>query len=194
MIVLVIGPSGSGKGTQAELIAQKLNVPHIDVGSLLRESADSKTSIGNLINSIIDKGEIVPDSVTNFVIQSRISNVDCNNGFVLDGSPRTLVQAVILDNYLNLNGRKVDHVIMFNFPVEEAVKRMKIRAVNAKKNNRTVREDDLNEEVIKTRISEFEEQSKEIKMYYENMKVLNIVDARPSIEIIFKDISEKLNI
>lgn len=121
-----MGKPGSGKGTQAKIIAKKLNIPHISTGDLFREATGK---LGELVHSYIDKGNFVPDDITIKVLKERIAKEDCKNGFVLDGFPRTLPQAEALENLI-----KIDHYVNIYVSDDDAIKRMKGRR-NCKKCN-----------------------------------------------------------
>ena len=96
MIIILLGPPGSGKGTQANFIQSKLSIPHLSTGDILRQSVKNETDLGSKVKNIMDKGELVSDDLVLDVIKERVSQSDCDQGFILDGYPRTLVQAQAL--------------------------------------------------------------------------------------------------
>ena len=127
--IVLLGPQGSGKGTQSTLLAEKLSMPHIALGTLFRAEVQSGTDVGQEITGYITRGDIVPMAIANRVITERLSKGDATNGVILDGFPRTLEQADSLDNILGQLGRKLAHVIYLNVSDEEAMRRLTGRRV-----------------------------------------------------------------
>jgi len=119
MILVLFGPPGSGKGTQAKLLSERFKVPHISLGDLLREAVRDKTKVGKLAAKYLDKGLLVPDEVVNELARERYAKPDCQSGFILDGYPRTIAQAEFLG--------QVDKVIYLKIPLSEAIKRLSER-------------------------------------------------------------------
>ena len=111
MNIVLMGPPGAGKGTQAEVMARKLFVPHISTGDIFRANIKAGTELGQLANQYISKGDLVPDEVTMGMIKDRLSEDDCKDGFILDGLPRTIVQADALAAILAEQGKKLDKVV-----------------------------------------------------------------------------------
>lgn len=132
MKIVLLGPPGSGKGTQAELICNKYNIPHISTGDIFRQNIREKTSLGVSIEECIAKGELVPDEITNLVVKDRLSKPDCKKGFVLDGFPRNLDQSKFLDSVTN-----IDKAIMIDLEDEEIIKRLSTRRMCRKCGNPT---------------------------------------------------------
>jgi len=122
--IVLLGPPGAGKGTQATVVARKLNIAHISSGNLFRENIDNRTELGLKAQQFIDSGKLVPDDLTIAMIKERISRPDCREGAVLDGFPRTVEQAKALDALLNENQQKIDKVVFINVPDEELVERL----------------------------------------------------------------------
>jgi len=122
MRVVLVGPPGSGKGTQGDLLEKELSVPHISSGELLRSSAANGSAEGRKAKEFMDRGQLVPDEVVIALIKSRVANDDCGNGFVLDGLPRNPAQAEKLQEVLGSDG--VDHVIALEVPVQSIVGRL----------------------------------------------------------------------
>ncbi len=120
----MLGAPGAGKGTQADIVRQNLDLPHIASGNLFRQSMDNNTELGLLAKSYMEKGTLVPDGIVIKMISQRISEVDCNKGWILEGFPRTLQQAVALDQVLTEQGKAVDKTIYVEVPEEELVKRL----------------------------------------------------------------------
>ncbi|MBN2219288.1 MAG: adenylate kinase [Kosmotogaceae bacterium] len=129
MNVILMGPPGAGKGTQAKRIAQIFKIPHISTGDMLREAVAAGTDLGLKVKEIMDKGLLVPDDLMIDLVRERLSREDTRNGFILDGFPRTVEQAVALDEMLVELGRKIDVALLVNADEEEVVKRISSRRV-----------------------------------------------------------------
>jgi adenylate kinase len=124
MYIIMLGAPGAGKGTQADILSQELNLPHIASGDLFRQALEKRTEIGLLAKSYMDKGELVPDEITIKMILERISQADCASGCLFDGFPRTLQQAKTLDKAFEEQGRTIDKAVYIEVPNEELVKRL----------------------------------------------------------------------
>lgn len=124
MYIVMLGAPGAGKGTQADILSQEMNLPHIASGDLFRQALEKRTEVGLLAKSYMDKGELVPDDVTIKMILERINQPDCASGCLFDGFPRTLYQAKVLDEALREQGKAVDKAIYIEVPNEELVKRL----------------------------------------------------------------------
>jgi adenylate kinase len=124
MYVIMLGAPGAGKGTQADILSQELNLPHIASGDLFRQALEKRTEIGLLAKGYMDKGELVPDETTTKMILERIDQPDCAPGCLFDGFPRTLRQAKALDKALKEQGRTIDRAIYIEASIEELVKRL----------------------------------------------------------------------
>lgn len=119
MNLIMLGAPGSGKGTMAKLIAKDFALPHISTGDIFRENIKNQTEIGKQAKAIIDRGELVPDEITIKIVENRLKEDDCKDGFILDGFPRNLIQAKALENFA-----KIDRVILLDVPNEEIERRM----------------------------------------------------------------------
>ena len=119
MNLIMLGAPGSGKGTMAKLIAKDFALPHISTGDIFRENIKNQTEIGKQAKAIIDRGELVPDEITIKIVENRLKEDDCKDGFILDGFPRNLTQAKALENFA-----KIDRVILLDVPNEEIERRM----------------------------------------------------------------------
>ena len=124
MYIIMLGAPGAGKGTQADILSKEMNLPHIASGDLFRQALEERTEIGLLAKSYMDKGELVPDEVAIKMILERINQPDCTSGCLLDGFPRTLHQAKVLDEALREQGKSIDKAIYIEVPNEELVKRL----------------------------------------------------------------------
>jgi adenylate kinase len=124
MHIIMLGAPGAGKGTQADILSQEMNLPHIASGDLFRQAVEERTELGLLAKSYMDKGELVPDEVTIKMILERINHPDCASGCLFDGFPRTSHQAEVLDEALREQGKTIDKAIYIEVPNEELVKRL----------------------------------------------------------------------
>jgi adenylate kinase len=124
MYVIMLGAPGAGKGTQADILSQETDLPHIASGDLFRRALEERTGVGLLAKKYMDKGELVPDGVTVEMIMERIDQPDCVSGCIFDGFPRTLHQAKVLDEALGEEGKNIDRAIYIEVPKEELVKRL----------------------------------------------------------------------
>jgi adenylate kinase len=124
MYIIMLGAPGAGKGTQADILSQELNLPHIASGDLFRQALEKRTEVGLLAKSYMDKGELVPDEITIKMILERISQAGCASGCLFDGFPRTLQQAKTLDKAFEEQGRIIDKAVYIEVPNEELVKRL----------------------------------------------------------------------
>jgi adenylate kinase len=127
--IILVGAQGSGKGTQAELLSQKLGVPHIASGDLFRKAIDEKTELGIKAKAYIDRGELVPDDLTVTMVVKRLEEPDCSQGVLFDGFPRTVAQAEVLDKGLQAVGKQIDLAIYLQVPREELLKRLSGRYI-----------------------------------------------------------------
>ncbi|GAA4844365.1 adenylate kinase [Saccharopolyspora rosea] len=169
MRLVLVGPPGAGKGTQAAVLSEKLGVPHISTGDLFRANIGNATPLGQKAKSYLDAGELVPDEVTNEMVRERLAEPDAREGFLLDGYPRTTPQADVLTDILAENGMELTAVLQFEVPEEELVRRMLARG----------RSDDT-EDVIRRRLAVYREETEPLLEYYRN-KILKI-DAVGSID------------
>jgi adenylate kinase len=169
--LLLMGSPGSGKGTQAAIVASRLGIPAISTGDIFRANVAGGTPLGVEARKYISQGEYVPDSVTNAMVKSRLTRPDAATGFILDGYPRTVSQVNFLDDVLAEQGAKLDCVIMLVVDVEEVVKRILRRA------EAEGRSDDT-EEVIRHRLKLFGEQTAPLAEVYEERGLLTRIDGK----------------
>lgn len=127
MNIIIMGAQGTGKGTVAGFLKERLNIPHISTGEIFRKNIKEKTELGEIAIKYADEGKLVPDEVTNKMVKNRINEADCENGFILDGYPRNLVQAEELDKMLAEGNKKVDLVVYLTTPTEEIIDRVLAR-------------------------------------------------------------------
>ncbi|MFF5568465.1 adenylate kinase [Streptomyces sp. NPDC012623] len=129
MRIVLVGPPGAGKGTQAAYLAKNLSIPHISTGDLFRANISNGTDLGKQAKAYMDAGNLVPDEVTNAMAQDRMEQPDAENGFLLDGFPRNVSQAAVLDELLKTSGLKLDAVLDLEVPEDEVVKRIAGRRI-----------------------------------------------------------------
>jgi adenylate kinase len=183
MNVIVLGPPGSGKGTQAKKIAQHFQLTHVSSGQLLRAKAQEDTPKGKAIKEYLDTGELVPLDTVLALVDEALLNA--KNGFVLDGTPRNLPQAEHLDWFFTQNNLQLDHVILLEIPDEEAIKRLLKRA------QIEGRSDD-NEITIRERFRIYHDDTQPVIDHYQKQGKLIRIDGRPDIETITTDILSRL--
>jgi len=184
MRLLIMGPPGAGKGTQAAVISQRLGIPHISTGDLFRANLAQGTSLGQEAKKYMDAGEYVPDSVTNGMVRERLRDEDARNGFLLDGYPRTVQQVAELDGMLA--GKEIDRVIELTADTDAIVGRLMNRS------SQQGRADD-NEEVIRRRLEVYEEQTAPLTQLYKTRGVLVNVDGLGEVPDITERIFTALN-
>ncbi|MFE3542352.1 adenylate kinase [Nocardia sp. NPDC059177] len=160
MRVVLLGPPGAGKGTQAVLLSEKLGVPHISTGDLFRANISQQTALGREAQKYMDAGDLVPSDVTNRMVEARVGEPDAVNGFVLDGYPRTVDQADALKKILEHNGTALDAVLCFVVAEDTVVERMLARG----------RADDT-EDVIRNRLRVYREETEPLLEYYDGLVV-----------------------
>jgi adenylate kinase len=183
MIIILLGPPGSGKSTQSKLLAKKLQIPAISMGQVLRDAKDSKTLLGLEAARFAEKGELVPSRLMETLTQFRLEESDCKKGFILDGAPRRVEEAVILDDYLSKKGKKIDNVVLLELTEKEVVERLLLRAELPKEKGGGRKDDNM--EDIRVRIREYNDGIDAVKVYYRSQDKLAIVDGRGSVQEIY---------
>ena len=183
MNLILFGPPGAGKGTQAKILIERFNIVQISTGDMLREEVKSGSDLGKLAKEIMDKGNLVSDEIIMSMIKKRITKPDCENGFILDGFPRTYNQAVNLDTILNSLNLKIDKVIEIN--VDENL--LLQRILNRASENQSTRDDD-NSEILKNRIIVYKKDTLPVLEYYRKLNKLYTVDGMQNIEEVSKNI------
>lgn len=205
MKIVMLGAPGAGKGTQAKKIADKYSLPHVSTGDIFRANIKQKTQLGNLAKEFIDKGLLVPDDITIGMLMERIAKSDCENGYVLDGFPRTLEQAHNLDEALAIKNSKIDYAIDVDVSDEDIISRMsgrraclncgstyhikfiptKVEGICDKCGNEIVIRDDDKSETVKNRLKVYHQQTQPLIEYYAHKGILKRVDGTLDIDDVF---------
>src|SRR5258708_6198337 len=191
MRLVLLGPPGAGKGTQATRIVSRLAIPQLSTGDMLREAVAEGAASGLRVKHIMDRGELVPDDVVVSVVASRIDHSDAANGFILDGFPRTVAQAEALDRELAARGIKLDAVLEIEVDEDALLDRIRGRAEEAASRSEPVRRDD-NPEVFKTRLHVYRAQTAPVTDYYRSRGLLNIVDGLQPIDVVADQLAAAL--
>ena len=203
--MILMGPPGAGKGTQATLLQERFDVPHISSGDLLRSAVKRKTAMGVQAKRFMDRGELVPDNILLGAIEERLKRNDCAKGFILDGFPRTVAQAESLTAMLAKEGTRIDHVASLTVPRDEVVKRLSGRrtcrdcgamyhiifdppsnASNCNKcNGELYQRDDDQEDTILARLDVYDRQTAPLRALYREQNLLREVDGVGSQDQVF---------
>ena len=183
MNFILFGPPGAGKGTQAKMLIDKFNIVQISTGDMLRDEVKSQSELGKSAKAIMDRGDLVSDEIIIAMIKKRIQMLDCNNGFILDGFPRTLNQAIELDGLLEDLKINIDKVIEIEVDENLLLERINKRALE----NESIRNDD-NSSILKNRIIVYKKDTMPVIDYYKNLKKLNTINGMQSIEKVSRDI------
>ena len=213
--IMFIAPPAAGKGTQAELVTAKYNLPHISTGDILREIAKEDSEIGNYVAETLASGKLVKDDITYKLIEERLARDDCKNGYIIDGFPRNLEQAIEYDNILAKLGYDVGNVIVLNIEPKTLEKRItgrrtceacktiynindpantpQVESVCDKCGGRLYQRNDDNLEAFQTRYAMYLEKTQPIIEHYRNKKVLHEVNGEDTVENVFKQVDEIIN-
>lgn len=208
MKIIMLGAPGAGKGTQAKIIASHYNIPHISTGDIFRANIKEQTELGQKAKGYMDKGLLVPDSLTCDLVMDRIAKDDCKNGFVLDGFPRTIPQAESLTKALSSKGQKMDFAIDIDIDDKSIVNRMsgrraclscgatyhikynptKIEGVCDTCGAKTVLRDDDKPETVQKRLSVYHTQTQPLIDYYKKQGILQSVNGNKDMNDVSKDV------
>jgi adenylate kinase len=185
--LILFGPPGSGKGTQSEKLIAKYNLKHLSTGDLLRSEIAGKTPLGLEAKKFMDKGQLVPDEVVIGMISSALDTYPDVVGFLFDGFPRTSKQAEALDNLLELKDLSINVMLALDVSEEELVKRL------VKRGETSGRPDDSNEQVIRTRIHEYNKKTSAVADHYKKVNKVTLVKGEGTIDNIFKSLTKEID-
>lgn len=191
MRLVLLGPPGAGKGTQAARLVEKFGLLHLSTGDMLRAAAEAGTPTGLAAKEIMARGDLVPDEVVVKIIEDRIAEKDAANGFVLDGFPRTVAQAQSLDAMLAAKGQKLDAVVELEVDAEKLVDRIVKRAEEAKRAGLPVRKDD-DPAVFTTRLAAYRAQTAPVSAYYRGTGLLKAVNGMEPIDAVTRALGTAL--
>lgn len=211
--LILLGPPGAGKGTQAKMLVESYGIPQISTGDILRAAVKEDTELGKQAKSCMDKGELVPDSVVIGIIEERLKQPDCEKGYILDGFPRTVPQAEALDGILDKMGSEIDHVVSIDVPDDELMGRLTGRwtckGCGAMYHEKTkppkkagecdecggqlYQRDDDKAETIKERLKVYAAQTEPLIEYYSKKDIVRKVDGIGSIDDILGRVKKVLN-
>ncbi|MCR4597136.1 MAG: adenylate kinase [Lachnospiraceae bacterium] len=209
MKIIMLGAPGAGKGTQAKMIADRYGIPHVSTGDIFRANIKNGTELGKQAKAYMDKGELVPDELTVKILLDRVAQADCKNGYVLDGFPRTIPQAEVLDKELGRLGESIDYAIDVDVPDENIVKRMggrracvtcgatyHIEHVPPKKEGicdncggELILRDDDKPETVQNRLNVYHTQTQPLIDFYNAKGVLREVDGTKDMMEVFDSIT-----
>lgn len=211
MNIILLGPPGAGKGTQAKKISEYFSLPHISTGDILRENISNNTSLGLKAKSYMSRGELVPDELLITIVKDRLLRKDCSEGFMLDGYPRTIPQADVLEMILTESGKKLDAVLNISVEDEDLIKRLSGRRMckcgasyhvsfNPPKKDgvcdvckeKLYQRDDDKAEAVRNRLDVYKKQTQPLIDYYDKKGILRTIDGGKDIPRIFEDIKEVL--
>jgi adenylate kinase len=191
MRLILLGPPGAGKGTQAQRLVEKYGIPQLSTGDMLRAAVQAGTEVGKRAKAVMDAGELVSDAIVNAIVAERIDQPDCANGFILDGYPRTLVQADAVESMLAERGIGLDAVIEFVVDDKALVGRIVKRAEDAKAAGQPVRKDD-NPVVFEERLREYYKKTAPLIGYYYAKRSLTSVDGMAAVDTVTAEIEALL--
>ncbi|SHM08089.1 adenylate kinase [Roseibium suaedae] len=192
MRLILVGPPGAGKGTQAARLVAKYGIPQLSTGDMLRAAVAAETPVGLQAKAVMDAGGLVSDEIVVGIIRDRIAEADAQKGFILDGFPRTLAQADSLAQMLSENGVKLDAVIELRVDQSKLVNRIINRAEEAKAAGQPVRKDD-DPEVFKQRLEAYNRDTAVVIPYYEKNGLLTVIDGMQPIDAVTADLGAVLS-
>lgn len=210
--LILMGLPGAGKGTQAEKISEKYNIPHISTGDMFRLAINEGTDLGNKAKAFMDQGDLVPDEITIGIVDERVRRDDCQNGFLLDGFPRTIAQAEALQKLLADMHEDIDYVLQIDVPEEQLLKRLTGRRVCPtcgatyhviynppkeeglcdKDGTELIQRKDDTAETVETRLNVNMKQTKPLLDFYQEKGYLVTVNGDKDINVVFQDIQAKI--
>lgn len=197
VIISVIGPSGSGKGTQAKILADKLGIPSVSLGELMREEKEAGTKLGLKLATYTDQGKFVPSNLLAEILATRLDNPDCRKGFILDGTPRKIEDIALMDKVLDPHHQQIDLVVHLDTLEETTLSRIQQRIYATLEKGKKVRDDEALE-AVKVRLAEYNLRIADILDYYSKRGELARVDNEGPVEevseAVWQAVSSKLNL
>ncbi len=181
MFVLILGAPGSGKGTQGKILAERLQLPKITTGDILRAAVKDGTTLGKDAKKFMDQGQLVPDALILELIKGELTKPEAKNGAIFDGFPRTAAQAELVDKVLGAEGNRLNHILLLDVPEEEMVRRMVGRAAVERRSDDTP-------ETIKTRLEVYQRDTAPLVAHYAQRGIMRRVPGTGSIEEIAEEI------
>ena len=208
MKIIMLGAPGAGKGTQAKMISEKYGLPHVSTGDIFRANIKTGTELGMEAKKYMDAGQLVPDELTVKILLDRVAEDDCKNGYVLDGFPRTIPQAEVLEDALNKLNDKIDYAINVDVPDENIISRMsgrracvncgatyhiqyaptKVEGICDKCGSELILRDDDKPETVKNRLDVYHKQTQPLIDFYSARNILKEVDGTVSMNEVFESI------
>ena len=192
MRLILLGPPGAGKGTQAQRLVERHGIPQLSTGDMLRAAVKAGTDVGKRAKAVMDSGQLVSDEIVNQIVSERIDEPDCRKGFILDGFPRTVPQAEALGRMLAEKGQKLDAVIELKVDEAALLERMKKRVADTIAAGGQIRADD-NPESFKKRLDEYRQKTAPLSAYYAGTGDLKVIDGMADMETVTAEIENLLS-
>lgn len=192
MNLVFLGPPGAGKGTQAKLLSEKYGLVHLSTGDMLRSAVNEKTELGLIVQSVLNSGGLVSDELVNKLIEEVIKKIPSTQGFILDGYPRTLEQAKVLDTLLQSLNKSLDAVLAFEVDSTILIDRIHARIKHNQNNGEKARTDDT-PEILQNRLQAYHEQTSPLLDFYAKQGILKKINSMLKIEDVFLAICNILN-
>jgi len=189
MRLILLGPPGAGKGTQAKVLVDTYGIPQLSTGDILRSAIANKTPLGLAAKEVMDRGDLVSDEIVNGIVSERLDAEDCKNGFVLDGFPRTIPQALALEQMLEDKGMHLNAVVEIKAEPETLIARIVNRARESAAATGQTRADD-NEEVLRNRLNVYREQTAPLVEHYRGKGLLKTVDGMAEVDEVTRAIRQ----